>query len=94
MPTFTVTSIIDGDTFEVTPQWKWNGTTGTRVRPTGYNAPEMNSYGGQNAKDKLTRLIYGQHVELRSAYKIDRDRLICDVFFRSVNIADYFPAYQ
>jgi len=53
MPTFTVTSIIGGDTFEVSPQWKWSGETGTRVRPAGYDAPELHAYGGQAAKDKL-----------------------------------------
>ena len=94
MPAFTVTSIIDGDTFEVSPQWKWNGSTGTRVRPAGYDAPELHAYGGQAAKDKLTRLIYGQQVELRTAYKVDRGRLVCDVFFRNQNLADYFPAFH
>ena len=54
MPTFIVTSIIDGDTFEVSPQWKWNGTTGTRVRPTGYNAPELHAYNGQVVKNNLS----------------------------------------
>ena len=90
MPTFTVTSIIDGDTFQVTPQWQWTGQTGTRVRPAGYNAPEIHAYGGQAAKDKLSRLIYGKQVELRTAYKIDRGRLVCDVFFRNRNLAEYF----
>ena len=94
MPAFTVTSIIDGDTFEVSPQWKWNGTTGTRVRPAGYDAPELHAYGGQASKNKLTQLINGQQVELRKAYKVDRSRLVCEVYFRNVNLADYFPAYQ
>jgi len=94
MPLFTVTSIIDGDTFEVTPSWKWSGETGTRVRPASYNAPELYTYGGQAAKDKLSRLIYGGHVELRTAHKIDRGRLVCDVYFRNTNLADYFPEWQ
>jgi len=46
MSVFTVTAIIDGDTFEVTPRWKWNEDTGTRVRPTGYDATELYAYGG------------------------------------------------
>jgi len=94
MPAFTVTSIIDGDTFEVSPQWKWNGATGERVRPTGYDAPELHANGGQTAKGKLSRLIYGQQVELRTAYKVDRGRLVCEVFFANRNLADYFPDYQ
>lgn len=94
MPGFTVTSIIDGDTFEVSPQWKWNGQTGTRVRPAGYDAPELHANGGQAAKEKLSRLIYGQQVELRTAYKVDRGRLVCEVFFGNQNLAHYFPDYQ
>ena len=94
MSEFTVTSVIDGDTFEVTPQWKWNGQTGTRVRPTGYDAPELHEYGGQAAKEKLARLILGEQVDLRTAYRVDRGRLVCDVFFKNRNLADYFPEYQ
>lgn len=94
MPTFTVTSIIDGDTFDVSPQWRWNGATGARVRPTGYDAPELHAYGGQAAKDKLSRLIYGQQVEIRTAYKIDRGRLVCEVYFGSKHLANYFPECQ
>ena len=94
MPAFTVTSIIDGDTFEVSPQWKWNGANGTRVRPVGYDAPELHAYGGQEAKNELSRLIYGQHIELRKAYKVDRGRLVCEVYFKNKSLADYFPAYQ
>lgn len=94
MPAFTVTSIIDGDTFDVSPQWKWNGEIGTRVRPAGYNAPELHAYGGQAASDKLSKLIYGQQVELRTAYRVDRGRLVCEVFFGNRDLASYFPAYQ
>ena len=94
MPIFTVTSIIDGDTFEVSPLWKWNGETGTRVRPAGYNAPELNAYGGHAAKEKLSSLIYGKQVELGTAHRIDRGRLVCEGFFRNTNLADYFPEWQ
>jgi len=94
MSVFTVTAIIDGDTFEVTPRWKWNGDTGTRVRPTGYDATELYVYGGQAAKDKLSNLILGKEVDLRTAHKIDRGRLVCDVYYQGRNLADYFPEYQ
>lgn len=94
MSAFQVISIIDGDTFDVSPQWKWNGQTGNRVRPTGYNAVELNAPGGQAAKEKLSRLIQGQQVDLRQAYRVDRGRLVCDVYFRNRNLASYFPDYQ
>jgi endonuclease YncB( thermonuclease family) len=42
-PTFRVTSIIDGDTSEVSPEWKWNGEAGTRIRPAGYDTPEIHT---------------------------------------------------
>jgi endonuclease YncB( thermonuclease family) len=94
MSTFTVTSIIDGDTFEVSPQWKWSGQTGARVRPAGFDAPELYSPGGQSAKDKLSRLILVEQVDLRTAHRVDRGRLVCEVYFRNKNLADYFPEYQ
>jgi len=94
MPEFTVTSIIDGDTFEVSPPWKWNGQTGSRVRPAGYDAPELHTYGAQAAKDKLSKLILWQRVELRTAHKVDRGRLVCEVYCRNRNLADLFPEYQ
>lgn len=94
MPTFTVTQVVDGDTFDVFPQWNWNGQTGSRVRPAGYDAPELNAWGGQGAKDKLSKLILWGQVELRGAHKIDRGRLVCDVYFRNKNLADFFPECQ
>ncbi len=94
MPAFTVTSIIDGDTFEVTPQWKWKGETGSRIRPAGYDAPELHTNGGQSAKDRLSKLIYGEQVELQRAYKIDRGRLVCEVYFRNTNLTSYFPEWK
>ncbi len=94
MAEFRVVRIIDGDTFDVSPEWKWNGQTGSRVRPAGYDAPELHEYGGQAAKDKLSKLIFGEQVELRSAYKIDHGRLVCEVYHRNRNLKDYFPDYQ
>ncbi len=64
------------------------------MRPTGYDAPEMSSLGGEPAKDRLSRLILGQQVELGKAYKIDRGRLVCDVYYRGKNLSAYFPEYQ
>jgi hypothetical protein len=32
MPEFRVVSVLDGDTFDVSPQWQWNSQTGARVR--------------------------------------------------------------
>lgn len=94
MADFKVNNIIDGDTFAVDPQWTWNGQSGSRVRPTGFDAPEINTISGQKAKEKLSRLIFGKKVELGSAYRVDRGRIVCDVYFNSKNLAGYFPEYQ
>ena len=91
MALFTVSSIIDGDTFEVRGGWKWNGEAGTRVRPTGYDAAELRTYGGRSAKDKLRQLILGNQVELGTAYRVDRGRLVCDIYYQDRSLADYFP---
>lgn len=93
MSAFKVTSVIDGDTFEVSPQWKWGGQTGSRVRPAGYDAPELHACGGQSAKDRLWKLIFGEEVELRTAHKVDRGRLVCEVYFSGKNLTHYFPDY-
>lgn len=94
MSTFAVTSIIDGDTFEVSPSWKWSNETGSRVRPTGYDAPELPNHSGQIAKEKLARLILGQQIDLRTAYRVDRGRIVCDVYLKGRYLADYFPEYR
>ena len=77
---FKVTKVIDGATFEVSPNWKWNKQEGNVVRPTGYNIPEEGKPGYQAAKDKLTELILGEEVELKNAIKITYGRLLCDVY--------------
>ena len=94
MKSFRVTNVVDGDTFEVSPNWKWNDQTGCRVRPTGYDTPEEGQYGFEAAKRKLAGLILGKNVQLGSAYKVDRGRLVCDIYLNGHNLAAYFPEYQ
>ncbi len=91
---FKVTKVIDGDTFEVSPNWKWNNETGSVVRPNGYNTPETGEQGYQAAKDKLSGLILNKEVELVKAITFTYGRLLCDVEYNGKNLADYFPEYQ
>lgn len=84
MAEFTVTSIVDGYTFDVSPRWAFQGKTGSRVRPA--EAPEMDTKAGQSAKDYLSTLILNKKVEIDSAKLIDRDRLVCEVFFNGENL--------
>ena len=95
MSPFTVTAVVDGNTFAVSPRWKWNDQSGNHIRPTGYHAPELHTYGGQAARGNLSRLILGRQVEIRTMYKIvEQSSLVCDVFFQDRYLADYFPEYQ
>lgn len=94
MSQFKVIAVVDGDTFDVTPNWKWNGSNGNRVRPAGYDAPELHQFGGTSAKQKLERLILGKAVQLEEAYRIDHGRLVCRVYLNGKSLADYFTEYQ
>ncbi len=88
-----VMRIVDGDTFAVSPMWKWNGESGDRVRPTGFDTPEQGQPGYEAAKRKLAQLVLGRTVELRTANRIDRGRLVADVYLNGRHLADYFPEY-
>lgn len=89
----TVIEVIDGDTFRASPGWKWEDENGDRVRPTGYNAPESGPE-AVAATRKLSTLILNKKVELGTAHRVDRGRLVCDVYFQGKNLADYFPEYK
>ncbi len=91
---FEVTKVIDGDTFEVSPNWTWEEKEGNAVRPNGYDTPEKGKPGYEAAKDKLTRLIYSEEVELDNAIKTTYGRLLCDVYHKGTNLADYFHEYK
>ncbi len=91
---WTVTNVIDGDTFDVIPNWEWKDQTGNSIRAAGYNTPEKGQLGYQEAKDRLTRLIQGKDVELGDGIKITYGRLLCPVFYNGKNLAEYFPEYK
>ena len=93
MAFFTVMQIVDGDTFKVSPDWRWQQETGNCIRPTGYDAPELDSLSGALVRNQLARMILGKQVELASAYRVDRGRLVCDVYFNGKKLDEYFPRY-
>ena len=90
MTKFNVIRIVDGDTFDVSPGWRWNSESGSRVRPAGYDAPERGTPGAAAATQALAGLILGKTVELGTAHRVDRGRLVCEVFFYGHNLKDYF----
>ena len=85
-----VTRIIDGDTFEVSPNWEWNGLEGNIVRPSGYDTPERGEPGYEAAKTKLINLILNNEVELKNPIKLTYSRLLCDVYFEGKPLYEYF----
>lgn len=95
MAEFTVSEVIDGDTFKVKEEWKWGEKRGDTVRATGYNTPERGEPGYEEAKQKLKRLILKEKVEIENVQTIDDwGRLIADVYYKGKNLADYFPEYR
>jgi len=91
---FRVVTVIDGDTFTVSPNWQFNGQSGDTVRANGYNTPEEGQPGYQTAKTKLKNLIEGKQVELRNYITLTYGRLLCDVYYNGKNLKDYFREYQ
>ncbi len=91
---FTVTKLFDGNTFEVSPHWKWNNRRGNIVRVNGYDAPVEGGAGYQAPRNKLERLILNKEVELRDPVETEYDQLLCDVYYEGKNIGDYFPECQ
>jgi len=104
MAEFTVSEVIpacrslgagrDGDTFKVKNGWKWD-KTGDTVCPTGYDTPEENERGYEEAKRRLSDLILNKQVNIKSAKTIDDyGRLVADVYYRGKNLTNYFPEYK
>lgn len=91
---FKVTKIIDGNSFEISPSWKWKEITGTLIRASGYNAPEQNQSGYETALSKLKDLILDKQVELANPIRITSGLLLCDVLLDNVNLKEHFPEYQ
>ena len=83
---FNVTKIIDGDTFEVDPDWKWDDNNGDRVRIANFDATELNDWGGKSAKQKLEDLIEGENVELKNPVNLSYGRLVCDVYYKGKDV--------
>ena len=95
MAEFTVSEVIDGDTFKVKNGWEWDNKKGDIIRPTGYNTPEEGEWGYEEAKRRLTNLILHKIVDIRNPKSIDDyERLITDVYYNGKNLADYFPEYK
>jgi len=67
----------------------------THRQATGYDTPEENERGYEEAKRRLSNLILDKTVNIKNAKTIDNyGRLVADVYYRDKNLADYFPEYK
>jgi len=93
METFTVEAVIDGNTFEVSPKWEFDNEKGDLVQAKGYTAPKTGK-GAMAVEQRLSGLIQNKKVELGAPDGVRDNKLVCEVYYRGVNIADYFSAYR
>jgi hypothetical protein len=93
MESFKVEAVFDGNTIEVSPKWQFEGTKGDIVVATGYNPPKSGKP-GMSAEQKLSILIHNKKVELGTPVGLDGKKLVCEVFFNGINLANYFSEYR
>ena len=93
MESFTVEAVVDGNTLIISPPWKLDNETGDTIRATGYNPPKSGSE-GMKAEQKLSIMVQNKQIELAEPKGVERGKLICDVYFNGINIADHFPEYK
>ncbi len=83
----TVDKVIDGDTFRV--KRKVNGSN--YIRLPGFDAPEINTRGGQLAKNRLTRAI-GKNVTIQPRGR-SYGRVVADVRHNRKNVSKTMKKY-
>jgi len=93
MLTFKVESVIDGNTFEVSPPWEFDGETGKLVQATGYDAPKSGKR-AISVEQKLSVLMQNKDVELESPQGIENGRLLCEVYFHTFRALILQITYQ
>ena len=93
METFTVAAVIDGNTFEVSPQWEYDNEKGDLVHAKGYTAPKSGK-AAMAVEQRLSGLIQNKKVELGAPDGVKGNKLVCEVYYQGVNVANYFSAYK
>ncbi len=93
METFTVEAVVDGNTIIVSPPWKLDEETGDTVRAQGYNPPKSGR-DAMKAEQKLSIMIQNKQIELDTPHGVEKGKLVCDVYFNGLNLADYFTEYK
>ncbi|MYA15556.1 MAG: hypothetical protein F4089_01575 [Gammaproteobacteria bacterium] len=85
MSTFYCFQVVDGDTFDVSPNWLHRGVQGSRVRVANVNAPELHEHGGPAAKQRLISAVLGKYVVLYGQ-ALSYGRLVADVTVDGTNL--------
>ena len=83
----TVTEVINGDTFKVSPRWHSTGNEeGDTIKINGFTNPDESKAGSVDAKQTLESIILNKSVELRNPIKATQGQLMCDVAMDGKNI--------
>jgi hypothetical protein len=93
MESFKVNAVLDGNTLEVAQAWEIDGKTGKKVVATGYDAPKR----GKEAisiEQRLSVMLTDKQVQLGPPYEVQGNKLICNVYFQGMNLADHFSYYK
>jgi hypothetical protein len=85
---FRVKNVISGDSFEVSPKWKWNGDLGSGVKLAGYDASLEGEAEFHESRCKLSDLILSKKIELKNPKVFYFNRVICDCYLNGFNVAD------
>lgn len=92
MATFSVTNIIDANTIQVTPNWKWGDNSGSFVKIVGYNPP--NATATAFTISKLKTLLHGKSIELKNPSHVNQGTITCYVYLNEIDVSKYFPELQ
>ena len=93
METFKVVAVRDGNTIEVSPEWEFKNETGVYVQAKGYNAPKTGK-AAMAFEQRLSTLLLNREIELKSPEGVQRNRLVCEVYYNGTNLSDYFAEYR
>ena len=91
---FQVTSIIDGNTFTVSPRWKWKNIKGDIVKASGYEIPAGGKPGHKNSKGRLSTLVLGKTVVLKKVEECKYGCLFCNVYVEGKNLTSFFTEFK
>lgn len=78
---FKVQEVIDGDTFKIK-----DNSEDRRVKLIGVDTPEVGKCLVQEAKDKLTKLVFGKNVTLTDQFSDPYSRIMANVFVNNLYI--------